>query len=354
MMQKIAFSAPSKVHLIGEHVVVYNKPALLAATDRTCTVTLVGREDSDIIISSNLLKNTRSIRFSQVVKKTKQARAVWEKFAEKGDISLLESIIRDVFDYIVIAIGETALYYKSDIPGVSVHVNSNIPIGSGMGSSASLAVSLVGSFTKFLKKPSDLQSIFTIANEIEKRRHGFPSGGDTAAVLYGGILRFQKQNDSYDMRPLSLLIPKRISESFLLVNTGRPTESTGEMIQIVSKFAKTNRKRSEEIFDSQEELTEKLIDALGESNLDTIQYCFTHAQRNLEEMGVVSDRTTELVKEIENIGAVAKISGAGGRAEGSGMLLVHTAEKECMKQFLKKKNIEFFDANLGVTGLTEL
>ncbi|KKR34083.1 MAG: Mevalonate kinase, partial [Candidatus Gottesmanbacteria bacterium GW2011_GWC2_39_8] len=37
---KITISAPGKVHLLGEHTVVYGKPALIASLDKRLSVTI--------------------------------------------------------------------------------------------------------------------------------------------------------------------------------------------------------------------------------------------------------------------------------------------------------------------------
>ncbi len=39
-MRTISYSAPAKIHLMGEHSVVHGKPALLAAIDKYITATL--------------------------------------------------------------------------------------------------------------------------------------------------------------------------------------------------------------------------------------------------------------------------------------------------------------------------
>ncbi len=44
-MKKIKVSAPGKIHLMGEHSVVYGKPALLAAINKRVFVELVPRKD---------------------------------------------------------------------------------------------------------------------------------------------------------------------------------------------------------------------------------------------------------------------------------------------------------------------
>ena len=49
-MKSIRVSAPGKLHLLGEHTVVYGKPAIITAVDRRCFITVAPREDKKIEI----------------------------------------------------------------------------------------------------------------------------------------------------------------------------------------------------------------------------------------------------------------------------------------------------------------
>jgi len=74
-------------------------------------------------------------------------------------------------------------------------------------------------------------------------------------------------------------------------------------------------------------------------------------ERYLEELGVVSDYTIDLIKEIEKIGGAAKISGAGGIKDNSGILLVYHPDKEKLLNFAKEKKLTVLPAKFTAKGV---
>ena len=69
-MKEIVVSAPGKIHLLGEHAVVYGKPALLVAINKRCTVTLTPRKDKQIEIISKNFKKSIILSKKQILQKT--------------------------------------------------------------------------------------------------------------------------------------------------------------------------------------------------------------------------------------------------------------------------------------------
>lgn len=63
-------------------------------------------------------------------------------------------------------------------------IESDIPIGAGMGSSAAFAVAL----SAFKVGELNLEKINKFAYKLEKGLHGNPSGVDNTIVTYGGFL----------------------------------------------------------------------------------------------------------------------------------------------------------------------
>src|SRR6266852_4922112 len=50
-MKTFTVSAPGKLHLLGEHAVVYVKPAIIAAVDKRCYVDIAEKMDKKISIT---------------------------------------------------------------------------------------------------------------------------------------------------------------------------------------------------------------------------------------------------------------------------------------------------------------
>ena len=250
-------SCPGRIILMGEHGVVYGKPAIVAAVDRRMTVI----------------------------------------FNEKNQTS---------------------------------EIKSDIPIGCGMGSSAALAVIRAAMHVSTRKKINEM------AYEQEKINHGYPSGVDNTVCTYGGILWYQKIKDKPVFKKLKI---SHLPE-FVLINTGKPVESTKEMIGIVKR-----EEKKEKIFDEIEKVTKLFLDG------HLIKKCLQKCERCLEELGVVGKTAKKIVREIEDLGGGAKISGAGGVKKGSGILLCYHEEPQKILDLAKKLKLEAFKVELGGEGV---
>ena len=145
-MTKIRVSAPGKIHLLGEHAVVYGMPAILSAVNKRLFVEIYYSVERRIFV---------------------------DKIYKKQIISLL-------------AILEKEIKRRTNIREIrpySIEVKSEAPIGSGVGSSAALSASITAALLLLLKAPWDKKTIFDIAYEGEKFFHGNPSGGDLATII---------------------------------------------------------------------------------------------------------------------------------------------------------------------------
>jgi len=68
-------------------------------------------------------------------------------------------------------------------------------------------------------------------------------------------------------------------------------------------------------------------------------------------MGVVGKKAQSLIRSIEKLGGFAKISGAGGITEGSGMILCYLSNFEKIEEIAKKFGCNIHKVNLGVEGV---
>lgn len=303
----VIVSAPGKIHLMGEHSVVYGKPALLTAINRRLFVRIDSTENVNVACDAEIVHQCLSI-----MQKT---------------------------------------YHIEDIPGMNITITSTIPIGSGLGSSASLAVATLGALHLFLKKGWNPTTINELAYEVEKTQHGNPSGGDNTAVTFGGFLWYRRE---FEFLKSMWQLPFRIAKNlkpFVLINSGKPKETTGEMIAIVGERIKNKELRIKKIFSDQEELTKRMTLALKNGDEDELITSIKEGEKNLEKLGVVGKKATTIIRIIEKHGGAAKISGAGGIKGGSGMLLVYHPKPEILSDGIKKNKWEAFSVTLGEEGV---
>jgi Mevalonate kinase len=224
-------------------------------------------------------------------------------------------------------------------------ISCDIPIKSGMGSSAAYAVTQ--SALKFRKL--DLDKINAEAYEIERGFHGNPSGVDNTIVTYGGFLWFRKESQTF--KTFNQFTPKITLPNFFLVNSGSPVESTKEMVAKVAELYTQKRKLTDSIFTEIEIITRNFLKyLLGESN-PNIGELIKENERLLEKLDVVSEKTKHIINSIKKEGGYAKVSGAGGTIDGSGMLILYHKDLSKIGSIAKKHNLDITPVKLGEEGV---
>ncbi len=352
-MNPITVSVPGKIHLMGEHAVVYGKPALIAAIDKRDTVPLSPREDKVVQIIGTNLQKVLLLTTGDILEKTYLAQKEWERFQKEKDVSILASITGYPMNYLVIAVGETLLYYgKPPINGFSLHISSDIPIGAGLGSSAAVAAAVASAISQFVVSEIDKKKIHEIAVLIEQKKHGNPSGGDPAAVIYGNLVWFRKESDELKViQPVPFAMPQALAKNFYLVDTGAPVESSGEMVQAVRAMYNEKIEYVDRIFNDLEKITRDMIIVLHNGHEESLMELIKMGQRNLEKIDVVSKHVKEIIVAIENSGGVGKISGGGGKTKGTGHLVIYHKDKKRLDEVLATYSLQSFPVRLGAEGI---
>ena len=273
-MEEVIVSVPGKIILAGEHAVVYGRPALVAAIDKRITVKI----DS-------------------------------EKTSQK-----ISGLVR-------FAVAACMKYLTRSRQDFNIAINSELPVGCGLGSSAALVTALVWA----LLPQASLKDKNQLVKKIEDYQHGKSSGVDQTIVREGGFLRFQKGV----FQPIKLSI-----KQVILINSGRPKESTGDMVKMV---AEGNYQKE---FKQIGELVNHWKPELIEAN-----------ELLLEKIGIVGVKAKTMIRKIVISGGMAKVCGAGGIKAGSGMLLAVHPEKNKLLQLIKLNNWQYLKVKLGGPGV---
>lgn len=350
-MKRYKVSAPGKLHLLGEHAIVYNKPAILTAVGKRCFIEISSRDDEKIKISSTNFKKDLTLSFEEATQKFNKAQEDWDKYDTNNDIPLLKSITKDPLDYPFIIVGQFIKYYELDsLSGFDLVIDSEVPVGAGMGSSGALSASMIGALSLFAGKPWDKKIINDIAFLCEKKKHGKPSGGDNSTSCFGGLVWFKKDEG---LKPLDADLPKDVSNNFYIINTGTPFETTGEMVSLVRGLVEKDPESTNATLDDQERLVHDLLPALKNAKHEEIIEIIRKGEANLEKLGVVSDYAKEIIRSIEESGGAAKICGAGGTTKSTGIILIYHQSLQILEKVLKSHNLSVDQLTLGVEGLRE-
>ncbi|MFZ2026028.1 MAG: mevalonate kinase [Microgenomates group bacterium] len=297
-MRKITYSAPGKVILSGEHAVVYGKPALVCAIDKRLTLTLIEAETT---------------RYTDTV------------------MPIVERTVREFLKQ-----------RKEEIKkgGYTYTISSTIPMGRGLGSSAAYSATIAaGLLELFTGREWSIPEINICAYKIEKYFHKNSSGVDTSTSVMGGLIYYRKEFEFLKtISSLSVKIPKRFTDMLLLIDTGKPVESTGDMVQQVGSLFNAHPTKVEGLLNEVEKITKRFVVSLMKEDSVLFQKSIQENEKALEKLGVVSPSTILLLKKLKKIG-VGKVTGGGGKTKSSGYVLFATDAKKEVEPILEKEGL---------------
>lgn len=314
--------APGKLILSGEHAVVYDRPAIAMAVDRSAQSVITPAGDAEeIAFDLQDLKLEESFTVRALRELKNRVMRNYHLFLE-GKMGIREVLHKPVelfqFAFITILDG---LHLKV-ANGLKIQLHSNIPIGCGMGSSAATVLSVLRGIGHYFRVEFRPDWYLAYSLEAENLQHGHASGVDTYISLNGGCARFQK-GEAHQL-PLPRL-------PMHLVHTGVPETTTGECVARVRETFGESR-----IWDDFEGVTRAMEQALARNNLKEIQAVIRENHRLLSQIGVVPDMVQSFVADVEKKGAAAKICGAGAvGGDKGGMVLVASerAPRELCDQY---------------------
>ena len=323
--------APGKIIISGEHSVVYGVPAIAAAIQMYSYIDYNPIKGSDLIaefIGIKVHSNHPIAKLSPLV-----------TFLDRQFQKFVEGAIQ--VDKILSSPVQLVLYVlASQLPtqSLSAHFNghSQLPIGAGMGSSASIIAAAVVLVESINKKSLSTTERYKLVKHCERLQHGKGSLVDAATVILGGIVKVQEQQ----VTKLNL----SLNENWYWLFTGTPQCSTGECVSFVAK----RHAKDAALWQTFSQCTEQMISVLqrAENPSDSI----AQNQQLLEYIGVVSQRTASLVKTLHNRGGTAKVSGAGASiGDSSGLVLVY-AEDTNADQLFSGLNMKYGKVKVDAQG----
>ncbi|MDR0198188.1 MAG: mevalonate kinase [Methanomassiliicoccaceae archaeon] len=283
----ITASAPGKIIILGEHAVVYGKPAIAMAIDRRIRCTL--SEASETTVNGKAFDG-------------------------------------DKHPYL------RHMMLSSSFP-VRIETESNIPPGSGLGSSAALSTSFVKALCGLEGKNIDDRTLAFDSFSVEYAVQGRASPLDTSASTHGGGIVLNAPDDAgeflwdistngrtWSVRDIA--IPKMT----LVVGYTGLHAATGPLVEKVRRYKDKNRFAAD-IVDEIGRTTADGLDALRKKDLVRLGGLMTHDHKLLSILGVSCNELNKLVNASLRHSYGAKLTGAGGG--GSMMALTDEPDKVC-------------------------
>jgi mevalonate kinase len=284
-------SAPGKVILFGEHFVIYNNLAIVAAINRRCFAKAEFTQNLDIRITGDRGTDCNLDR----------SQSAWKLVPPYGNkmfrpiSTLCRSILSD---------------FSLDI-GLEIQMKSELPIGFGLGSSAASCVAVAGILPSIFryktgraKSAVDRKWVCGKALEGESLIHKHSSGVDCYVSTYGGLVHFAGLTEVSPIHHGSLPI--------FLINTHKRHE-TSELVSHVRRFGQKKVELFNELVKDANEICSSALKAIVKGSIQEIGMLMTENHKLLKKIGVSNAETEKIVSICNKCGSLgAKITGAGG------------------------------------------
>ena len=310
-MKSVA-SAPAKIILFGEHFVVHGTKAILAAIDKRVTVTSSFTENKTIKINSQL--GTLEVPMS----------------------SSHEEVKSELRPFVYLA--NKMINSHQDVNGLEITINSDIPIGVGLGSSSACCVAAAASICELcFAGANELELILDLAIEAEQTIFPDTSGADCTVCTYGGIIEhpsIEKIDNTFDL-------------NLVIANSMIP-HNTKNSVEKVNKFKENDEKRFSELCDLENGLIGEVIMAMKNNNSTALGLKMSENQKYLEEIQVSNDTLRDMISSLSEISLGSKITGAG---DGGCIIALINDENMDKVPALLPNDKEYFSAKLDTKGV---
>ena len=304
--------APGKIILFGEHFVVYQNKAILGAINKYATVTSEKTNTDNILVSSSLGQSS---------------------IQKDEDVSNIEKKFRPFF-YIAKQVIEKNNFDK----GITIKIESDIPIGAGLGSSSACCVAAAASVLN-LFNITDENEVLELAIQAERTIFPNTSGADCTVSVSGGIIEYQKEKGFSK-------IETENEFNFIIIDSEQ-VHSTDKVVERVRKFKENNSDVFTELCSEEERLIAKALDSMKKNDLETIGKCMAQNQMFLEQIGVSNDELLSITKEIEKITFGAKITGAGD----GGCIIALTQKDDDLSEYVNTTKYQTYQVTIQKTGM---
>jgi mevalonate kinase len=290
-----------KVILLGEHAVVYGRPAL-AASLPLGLVAEVGAGSGAARLESDHAQLDTDPRLAALVAEA---------------LAILDLPAREVV----------------------IRVRSELEPGVGLGSSAALCVAVLRALASAGSRILSREEEFRFGRRLEAIFHGHPSGIDpAAAALGGGCFRFLRGDPP-------TIAPLRLARALpLVVAMSTRPRSTGAAVTGLRARWEADPTRYERVFDDVASVVEEGIYAAERGDLEGLGRAFDRNQALLETLGVSVPEVEELAERARRAGALgAKLTGGGA----GGAVVAVAAEPDAVARVLAASGVRTIVARVG-------
>ncbi|WP_132060103.1 mevalonate kinase [Halorussus amylolyticus] len=287
----VVSSAPGKVYLFGEHAVVYGEPAVPCAIELRARVAVEERDDDRLRVhAEDLSLDGFTVEYSRET--------------DMGpDVNVADSLVEAAMGYVDAAVAQARDAADAPDAGFDITIESEIPLGAGLGSSAAVTAAGIDAATRELGVELSTEEIADRAYRAESEvQDGEASRADTFCSASGGAVRVEGD----DCRTISA------PDLPFVIGFDGGAGDTGKLVSGVRALREEYDFAADTVA-SIGDLVRSGEDALAEGNVEELGRLMNFNHGLLEALGVSSRSLDNMVWAARDADALgAKLTGAGG------------------------------------------
>jgi len=292
--------ARGKIILLGEHAVVYGRPALVVGIENGAKATVHLDQSSSIDVGGH------------------------KAVPGEGELGRAYQ----------------ALLQNLNAPGLRAVVDLGIPAGCGLGASAAVGVALARAVLDLLHTEGEMANtddrVLRAAHVWETVFHGKPSGIDASAATLGGCFVYTK-----DQKPDIVHLSQPL---MLAVAVADKPANTRTMVEKVAAQLARAPERTQEIFESIGSLVTSAKGALAQGNVAALGPLMNRNHALLRELSVSTEPLDQACDVALLSGAIgAKLTGSGG---GGCVVALSESTTEPVLRAWKARGVTCFQATI--------
>jgi D-glycero-alpha-D-manno-heptose-7-phosphate kinase len=254
-----------------------------------------------------------------------------------------------------LALPKAVLHHFGIRRGINLFVASEVPPGTGLGSSSAAAVTMVRAISTLVEQPMTKQQVAELASYIEIGKMGMPIGKqDQYASAFGGLNKITFTREGVTVEPLNIVpdVRQMLERRLMLFFTGSSRESTS----ILKHQRKSTEERDEAVIQALHNIKRVAIEVqacLERGDLDEFARLLHYSWQ--EKRRLAPGLSTGFIDECYELalrhGASAgKITGAGGG--GFMLIYCHEAAQETVTRVLEERGLKRMNFRFDYQGAT--
>jgi D-glycero-alpha-D-manno-heptose-7-phosphate kinase len=227
-----------------------------------------------------------------------------------------------------LALPKAILHHFGIRRGINLFVASEVPPGTGLGSSSAAAVTIVRAISTLLEQPMTKQQVAELSSYIEIKKMGMPIGKqDQYASAFGGLNKITFTSERVTIEPLKVEpeVQQTLERRLMLFFTGSSRESTS----ILKYQLKSTEDRDEAVLQALhniKQVAQEMQACLEHGDLDEFAHLLHYSWQ--EKRRLAPGLSTGFIDEcyglaLEQGASAGKITGAGG----GGFLMLYCREE---------------------------